>query len=84
MPDVMACLVVDEHLSNSKQTAFRDVNYFSIAYMVSAYSLRQMQLRLVADSSTRLRHNALYYCRSLRFDIAFHGICVRTNPIMRS
>jgi hypothetical protein len=35
------------------------------------------------DSNTNSLGNALYDCRSSRFDIAFHGICAKTKPNMR-
>ena len=76
----MASLFSDVHLSKAKLTGFRDGNFFLIASMVSAYSLRQMLLRVVADSSTRSLYNALYDRRSSRLDIAFHGIWAETNP----
>jgi hypothetical protein len=74
MTDVMANLFVDVHPSKAKLTLFHDGNCFLNASTVSAYSLRQMMLRVVADGSTRSSHNALYDRRSWRFDIAFHGI----------
>jgi len=83
MTDVMANLFVDVHRSKAKQTSFRNGNCFLIASTVSAYSLWQMLLRVVADGSTRSSRDALYdHCTS-RFDIAFQGICAETNPNMR-
>jgi len=79
----MANLFVDVHLSKAKLTLFRTSNCFLIASSVSAYSLRQMLLRVVADGSSRSSRNALYDRRSSTFDIAFHGICAETNPNMR-
>jgi len=83
MTDVMASLFVDVHPSKAKLTLFRIGNYFLIASTVSAYALRQMLLRIVADSRTRSSRNDLYDRPSSRFDIAFHGICAETNPNMR-
>jgi len=83
MTDVMANLFVDAHPSKAKLTLFRDGNCFLIASTVSAYSLQQMLLRVVADGSTRSSRNALYDRRSSRFDIAFYGIWAETNPNMR-
>jgi len=83
MTHVMANLFVDVHPSKAKLTLFRNGNCFLIESTVSAYSLRQMLLRVVADGSTRSSRNAVYDCRSSRFDIAFHGICAETHPNMR-
>jgi len=83
MTDVMANLFVDVHPSKAKLTLFRNGNCFLIASTVSADSLRQMLLRVVADGSTRSSRNALYDRPSSRFDIAFQGICAETNPNMR-
>jgi len=79
----MASLFGDIHPSKAKLTLFRDGNCFLIASAVSAYSLQQMMLRVVADGSTGSSHNALYDRRSSSFDIVFHGIWAKTNPIMR-
>jgi len=83
MTDVMANLFVDVHPSKAKLTLFRIGNCFLIASTVSAYCLRQMLLRVVADGSTRSSRNALYDRHSSRFDIMFHGICAETNPNLR-
>jgi len=53
MTDVLANMFDDVHLSNAKLTLFLNVNCFLIASTVSAYSLRQMLRRVVADGSTR-------------------------------
>ena len=53
MIDVMAKLFVDVHPSNAKLTLFCDGNYFLIASTVSAYSVQQMLLSVVADGFTR-------------------------------
>jgi len=79
----MASLIVDVHPSKAKLTLFRNGNCFLIASMVSAYSLRQMLMRVVVDGSTRSSRNALYDRRCSRFDIAFHGIYAETIPNMR-
>jgi len=79
----MANLFIDVHLSKDKLTLFRDGNCFLIASTVSAYSLWQMLLRVVADGSTRSLRNASYDHHSSRFDIACHGIWADTNPNMR-
>jgi hypothetical protein len=83
MTDVIASLFVDVHPSKVKLTLFRIGNCFLIASTVSAYSLQQMLLRVVADGRTRSLCNALYDGRSSRYDIAIHGICAETNPNMR-
>jgi len=74
MTEVMANLFVDVHPSKAKLTLFLDSNCILIASTVSAYSLWQILLRVVADGSTRSSHNALYGRRSSRFDVAFRGI----------
>jgi len=74
MTDVMASLFVYVHLSKAKLTLFDIGNCFLIASTVSAYSLRQMLQRVVAEGRTRSSSNDLYDRRSSRFDIAFHGI----------
>ena len=56
----MAGLLVDVHLSKAKLTLFRDSNFFLIASMVSAYSLQQMLLMVLADGPTRSSPNALF------------------------
>jgi hypothetical protein len=58
MADVMANLFVDVHLSKGTLTVFRTGNCFLIVSTVSAYTLLQMLLRVVADSSTRSSGNA--------------------------
>jgi len=83
MTDIIASLFIDVHPSKAKLTLFRSGNCFIIASTVSAYCLRQMLLRVVADGRTRWSHNALYDRRSSRFDIAIYRICAETNPNMR-
>jgi len=80
MTDFMASLFVDVHPFKDKVTLFCKGNCFLIASTVSAYSLRQMLLRVVADGRTRLSRNALFYCRSSIFDTMFYGLCAETNP----
>jgi len=82
MTDVMAILFVDVHPSKAKLTLFHIGNCLLIASTGSAYSLRQMLLRVLADGRTRSSCNALYDHRCTRFDILFHGICAETNPNM--
>jgi len=79
----MANLFVDVHPSKVKLTLFPTGNCFLIASTASAYSLRQMIVRVVADGSTKSSRNAIYDRGRSRFDIAFHGICAETNPNMR-
>jgi len=79
----MPSLFIDVHPSKAKLTLFRIGNYFLIAYTVSAYSLRQILLTVIADGRTRLLRNTLYDHRSSRFDIVFHGSCAETNPNIR-
>jgi len=83
MTDVMASLFVEVHSSKAKLTLFRNGNCFLIASTLSAYSLRQLLLRVVADGRTRWSRNAFYDRRSSRFHIAFHRISAETNPNMR-
>jgi hypothetical protein len=58
MTDVIANLIVDVHPTKAKLTLFRTGNCFIIASTVSAYSLRQMLLTVVADGSNRSSCNA--------------------------
>jgi len=74
MTDVMAGLIVDIHPSKAELTLFHDRNWLLIASTVSAYSLRQMLLRVIADGSTRSSRDALSDHRSSTFDIAFDGL----------
>jgi len=83
MTDVMASLFVDVHSSKAKLTLFHIGNCSLIASRVSAYSLWQMLLRVVADGSTRSSRNVVYDRRSSRSDIVFSGICANRNPNMR-
>ena len=83
MTDVMASLFVDVHPSKVKLTSFRIGNCLLIASTVSAYFLRQMLQRVIADGRAMSSRNALYDRRSSRFDKAFHGICDETNPNIR-
>jgi len=83
MTKVMASLFIDVHPTKANVTLFREANCFLIPSMVSAYSLRQMLLRVVADGSTSSLRNALCDCHSSRLEIALHGISAETNPNMR-
>jgi len=83
MTDVMATWLVDVYLSKAKLTLFLHTSCFLITPTVSAYSLRQMLIMVVADGSTGLLRNALYDHRSLIFEIAFQGISAETNPNIR-
>jgi hypothetical protein len=74
MTDVIAYFLVDVHPSKAKLTLFLDGNCFLIVFTVSAYSQQRMIVRVLADGSTRLSHNAIYDRRSSGFDIAFYGI----------
>jgi len=77
MTDVIASLFIDVYPSKHKVTLFRIGNYFLIVSTVSAYSLRQMLLRVVVDGRTRSSRNDLYDRRSSRIDRAFHGLCAK-------
>ena len=83
MADILASLFIDVHPSKAKLTLFCIGNRFLITSTVSAYTLQQMLLTIVADGRTRSSGNVLYHSRSSRFDIAFHGICAETNSNMR-
>ena len=74
MTEVMACLFVDFDPSKGNVTLFGDGNCFLVASAVSAWSLQQMLLTVVADGSTRSLHTASYEHHCSRFDIAFHGL----------
>ena len=80
MADLMASLFVDVHPFKAKLTLFRDGNCILITSTVSAYSIQQMFIRVVAKGSTRSLGNALYDHHSSRFETALHGICTKTNP----
>jgi hypothetical protein len=79
----MASLFVDIDLSKAMETLFFDHNCFLIRSTISVYSLRQMQLNMLAEGSTNSLRNALSGCCSSRLDIEFHGLCAETNPNMR-
>jgi len=83
MTNVMDSMVIEVHPSKGKLTFFCNGYCFPIASTVSAYSLRQMLLRVVADDRTRSSCNALFDHCSSRSDIAFDGMCVERNPNMR-
>jgi len=80
---VIGNLFVDSHPSKAKLTLFVDGNCFLIASTVSVYFLRQILLRVLADSNTNSLGNALYYRHSSRLNIAFHGTCAKTKPNIR-
>jgi hypothetical protein len=82
MIDIIAILFDDVHPSKVKLTLFREGNCFLIASTISAYSLGQMLLKVVADRSTRPSCNALYDHHSTRFHTVFHGIWTAQNPNM--
>jgi len=83
MADIIASLFFEVHPFKAKLSLFRNGNYILIEPTVSAYSLWQMLLRVVADDRTGSSRNALYDCHRSRFDIAFHGMCAETNPNIR-
>jgi hypothetical protein len=83
MTEIMASLFVDVYPSKAKLTLFRIGNCLLIASTVSAYCLREMLLKVVADDGTRSLRNALYDRHSSSFDIAFSGIYAETNSNMR-
>jgi len=83
MTDVMASLFGIVYTSKAKLTLFRNSNCFLFASIVSAYSLRQMLLSVVADGRTWPSRNALYDHGSSSFDLAFEEMCAETNPTMR-
>ena len=82
MTDVIANLFVDVHPSKPKLTLFLDSTCFLIASTVSAYSLWQRLLRVLADGSTSSLVNALYDQCSLRFEIAIQEMCAETYSNM--
>jgi len=83
MTDVIANMFIDVHPSKAKLTLFLDGSCFLIASTVSVYSLRQILLRVRADSHTSSLRNAFYDRRTLRLNLAFHGIWADTKPNMR-
>lgn len=56
----MANVFTDVHLFKAKLHLYLDGNCFLIASTVSGYFLRQILLRVLADGSTSLLHNALH------------------------
>jgi hypothetical protein len=74
MTDVIANLFVDDYPSIAKLTLFVDGTCCLITSTVSVYSLRQIVLRVLAESKTNSLHNVLYDRRSSWIDIAFPGI----------
>jgi len=83
MTHVMASLFIDVHPSKAPVTLCLNGNCILIASTVGEYSLWQVLLRVLADSSTSPLSNAIYDCHSSRFHIVFHGIWAETNPNMR-
>ena len=83
MTEVLSNLFIDVHLSKAKLPLFLDCHCYCIASTVSEYCLRQMLLGVLVDSSTNLLCNDLYDYGSLRIDMAFGGICTKTNPNIR-
>jgi len=74
MTEVMASLFFDVHHSTAKQTLSHDGNYSLIASAFCEHSLRQMFLRVAADTSTKSLRNTLYDSSSSRFDVALQGV----------
>jgi len=56
----MDSVLVDVHPAEAKLSSFCDGICFLIASTVSAYSLRQKLLRILADGSTWSSSNAVY------------------------
>jgi len=83
MTDIVANVLGDVHPSKAKLTLFLASKCFLIASTVSVYSLRQIVLRVLANTNTDSLRKALYECPSSMFDIAFHGMGAETNPNMR-
>jgi len=83
LTDVMANLVVKVHPSQFQLTLFLDGYSFLIASTVSGYSLLQILLSMMRDSSTNLLRNGLYDHPSSSFVIMFHRISAETNLYMR-
>jgi hypothetical protein len=80
----MAILCIVVFPSKAKLMIFLYCNCFLIVFTVSVYSLLQQLQRVLVDNSTSMLHNALYYCCSVMFHIAFHGVCAKTNPNLSS
>jgi len=59
MTNVIVSFLVDLYQAKAELTSFHYGNCFSIASMASAYSLKQMLLRVVADGRTNLLGNAV-------------------------
>jgi len=71
---VIANLFSNGHPSDTELTAFINSNCFLIKSGLTEESLQQMFLRVLADGSTTLLHNALYHCHSSRFEMEFQAI----------
>jgi len=83
MMDIIVDLFVDVHPSKATLTLFLDGNCFVIVSTVCVYSLLQILRKMLADGNTNWVRNALYDCRSLWFDIAFHELWAKTNHHIR-
>jgi hypothetical protein len=83
MTDIISSLFFDIHPSNAKLTLFGEGICFLITFTVSAYSLKQMLLRFVAEGIIWLTYTTLYDHHSSSFDIAFHAIGAETHCNMR-
>jgi len=79
----MASLFVDDHPSTVKLNMFLHGNCFLIASTVTMYSIEQMLLSMVVDTSTNSLLNALYHHSSSTFNIAFHCIWAEMNLNIR-
>jgi len=82
MTHLIVSLFVEVHPAKAKLTLFCNGHSFFTASTVSAYSLGQMLLKVIAHGMTRSSHNALYDHCSSRFDIAFDGMYAETYPNM--
>jgi hypothetical protein len=68
----MASLFFDVQQSKDELTFFRDGNCILIACVVSAYSLGQIVLRVIAEGTTKSSDSALYDRCHVRFEIVFN------------
>jgi len=74
MNEVIASFFIDVHQSKAKLTIFHDCNCFLNTSTVHEYSLRQMLMKVLEDSSTSSHPNALYDRHSSWFDIVLRGM----------
>jgi hypothetical protein len=79
----MASLFFDIQPSKDELTFFRDGNCIIIACGVSAYSLWQIVLRVIAEGKTKSSDSALYDRCHVRFWIVFNRVWELTNRNMR-